>query len=85
MTSTEINPNGYAVVYYGDSEVPQVCRGMSHGTLIGGTRYAIFNTAEEATEEFLRWPHYNDRYGIVPTRLVVVECSQYFLKESAES
>lgn len=83
MTS-DINPDGYAVVYY-DGDVPRICRGMGHGMVIDGQTYAIYGTAEDAATEFVTWPTSVDgaNYGIIPVRLLCEERPRYVLTEAA--
>lgn len=85
MTTSEIDPNGYAVVWFGDDgkSEPKICKGVTGGTRIDGVDYAIFDNAEEATEEMLRWPHYHSRYGVLPVALLIEERPKYVVKESA--
>jgi hypothetical protein len=87
---TTLNPNGYAVVWYGDGDTPKVCNGMANGREIDGKTYAIYDSVIDAITEFDRWPLESDSYGIIPARLVcdmttvLVETKVTTLKESAK-
>lgn len=88
MTRTpndEIPTNGYAVVWYGyDGKTPKICKVLSGGVVVDGSRYAIYATAEAAGEQFLVWPHQDSSYGILPVRFLVEEQPRYILKTSVK-
>ena len=76
---------GYAVVFYAtpDSK-PEVCDGYP-GLPVGeaGERtVAVYDTMDEAIEEWRKWPSIGCQYGIVPSSVVIdkVETVSYRLK-----
>lgn len=87
MTTNEINPNGYAVVFFpGEGKDPRICKGLrSHGgTVIDGRTYCIYDTADQVAEAFKRWPGEDPpNYGILPVRMLIEERPRYVLKDSA--
>lgn len=89
-TRTSLNPNGYAVVWYGNGNTPKVCVGAPTGREIDGKTYAIYDNVIDAISEFERWPVESDSYGIIPawmvceTTTVLVEAKVTTLKESVK-
>lgn len=83
-TDNEINPNAYAVVYFGSNgSTPQICNGTRFPFKVNGIGYAVYDDADDAADEFKSWPNDTGQYGVLPVRLLIEEQARFVFKESA--